>query len=459
MVPMPRRIAPSIARLGLLAAVGLAALSGSARAAGEANDPVFEQGLQWSLEHIGAPQAWASSRGDGITIAIIDSGIDLAHEDLASKVVASTACIGTGGDAGKCKGSAQDDNGHGTHVAGIAAAATDNHRGIAGVAPDAELLVVRVLTNTCNGDACSATGNSGDVAAGIRWATDHGADVINLSLGGSMQQGAIACMFCDAIDYAWSKGVVPVIAAGNDSLLPAGFADEPAITVTATTRDDQRASYNAPANLLQATRWPVAAPGGEGEVDAKECATGGTPRGVLSTYWIPGHRDQYACLSGTSMAAPHVSGVVALLLAQGRSPEQAVQRLLGTARDLGAPGRDPNFGVGLVDAAKAVGPPSRTTTTGATSTTPSSSTSSSVGSDDPSTTTSVDAEPSTSSSIDPATGLPSTDSATPLSSTREAEDPSGALIATAVLLVLSTGATTAAVAWRQQQDGWPPLTD
>jgi subtilisin family serine protease len=446
---MSRRSALLLARLGALLVLGLAASGPAARATAGANDPVFEQGLQWGLEHIGAPQAWATSRGDGVTIAIVDSGIDLGHEDLSGKVVAQTSCIGTGGDTKKCGGSAQDDNGHGTHVAGIAAANTDNHRGVAGVAPDAKLIVVRVLTNTCDANHnCSATGTSGDVAAGIRWATDHGADVINLSLGGGTLQGALGCAFCDAIDYAWSKGAISVIAAGNDSLLPAGFGGEPAVVVTATTREDTRASYsNASSGILQSARWPVSAPGGEEETDNADCATGGKPKGVLSTYWITGHANEYACLAGTSMAAPHVSGVLALLLAQGRTPQAAVDRLLGTARDLGTPGRDPAFGVGIIDAAKAVGPaPPASSTSGAPTTKATSPTTGAPTTGAPST-----EAPTTSGSDAPIGTLPGTEQAAPLNASAH-DEPPGALVALAVVLVLATAATTGAAAWRLRQE-------
>jgi subtilisin family serine protease len=326
-----------------------------------ANDPALAQGLQWALDRIGAPQAWASSRGAGITIAVIDSGIDLAHEDLVSKTVGQTTCLGTGGDPGRCRGSAQDDNGHGTHVAGIAAAATGNDRGVAGVAPDAGLMPVRVLTNSCDGGdpgRCTASGTAGDVAAGIRWAVDHGAHIVNLSLGGStLQDAVVGCAFCDAIEYAWSEGVIAVVAAGNDQLLPTGFGDEPAVVVTATNKDDARASYsNASSGILRTARWPVAAPGGEAETDPADCGSNGQPKGILSTYWTRGTQNAYACLAGTSMAAPHVAGALALLRGQGLGPQAAVERLLGTARDLGPPGRDADFGMGLIDVARAAGP-------------------------------------------------------------------------------------------------------
>src|SRR5690606_37582017 len=102
----------------------------------------------------------------------------LLHEDLRGQIVGSVSCIGAAGDPDRCSGSAQDDNGHGTHVAGIAAAASGNGRGIAGVAPGARLLAVRVLANECTSSGCTASGSASDVVAGIRWAVRQGADVI-----------------------------------------------------------------------------------------------------------------------------------------------------------------------------------------------------------------------------------------------------------------------------------------
>jgi serine protease len=446
MVRMPRKPLFVLARACASMLVALVLLCGPASGASAANDPVFVQGLQWSLQRIDAPAAWSVGRGGGVTIAIIDSGIDVSHEDLADKIVAQTSCIGADGNAGKCHGSAQDDNGHGTHVAGIAAADTNNGKGIAGVAPDAKLMAVRVLRNQCSspGD-CQASGTSGDVAAGIRWATDHGADVINLSLGGGTLESALGCSFCDALDYAWSKGVVPVVAAGNDSLLPAGFGDEPAIVVTATTRDDSRASYSNPSSgFLRAARWPLAAPGGEGESNAADCATGGSPKGVLSTYWMAGHHDEYACLAGTSMAAPHVAGAIALLLGKGLKPQAAVDRLIATAHDLGPRGRDASFGFGLIDVAKAMGPapaPSPTTTSPATAPTATAGAGGST-----TVASSTTAAPGTSPTTGPAVGSPTTGSAAPLTATSSDDDVPAWLAGVAIALVLVSGAGAAGVA-------------
>jgi subtilisin family serine protease len=450
MVRMPRSHLSVVARSTAALVLVLLVSVGPATGGPAANDPVYTQGLQWGLERIGAPQAWAVGRGAGVTIAIVDSGIDLTHEDLEGKIVAQVSCVGAAGDPGRCRGSAQDDNGHGTHVAGIAAAVTNNGRGIAGVAPDARLMAVRVLANECGSSGCSATGTSGDVAAGIRWATDHGANVVNLSLGGGTLQNALGCSFCDAIDYAWSKGVIAVIAAGNDSLLPAGFGDEPAVVVTATRRDDARASYSnsTSGGLLTSARWPLAAPGGEGESSPADCATGGTPKGVLSTYWISGRHNEYACLAGTSMAAPHVSGALALLLGKGYTPQAAIDRLIATAHDLGAAGRDPAFGLGLIDVAKAMGPaPAPTSTAPAASTT---ATTRKAGVAPPSTGASITTPP-----LDPSTTIggsatPTTEPATPLTDpVSHTEDPGAPLVALAIGLLAVSASATVGTAWQR----------
>ena len=411
------------------------------------DDPVYEQGLQWSLDRIGAPGAWARGTGDGTTIAIVDSGIDLRHEDLAPQLAGHVSCIGAAGDPRRCRGSGQDDNGHGTHVAGIALAATGNGRGIAGVAPDARLLAVRVLENSCSGDGtCTATGSADDVAAGIRWAADHGADVINLSLGGGTLQGVLGCAFCDAVEYAWSKGAIPVIAAGNDSALPSGFSDEHALVVTATTRGDARASYsNASSGLLRAARWPVSAPGGEAETDPDDCATGGTPKGVLSTYWVSGQRDGYACLAGTSMAAPHVSGALAVLRSTGLGPQASVDRLLATSQDLGPEGRDDEFGIGRIDLGRAVG-----TAPGGTSTTSSVPTSTTVPTTAAST-SSTTTPGETTSTVPPVT-VPEVAAPAPFEAeagaAADGDDPPAWLVGLALAAVLATGVGTFVAAKR-----------
>ena len=352
-----RRWALSLLAVGL----GVAWAGPSAQAVSPpVDDPIFTQGLQWGLEQIHAPDGWATATGEGITIAIIDSGVDLTHEDLRSKLTAQANCVGSQGDSARCTGSAQDDHGHGTHVAGIALASTNNGVGMAGVAPNAQLMAVRVLSNQC-GDAapaCDATGTSEDVSAGIRWATDHGADIINLSLGGGAEQSAMGCSFCEAIDYAWSKDVIVVLAAGNDSVLPDSFSTKPVIIVSATNRADAPASYSRNrTTFLASARWAVAAPGGEDDAPGPtDCSTDGNPQGIISAYWVPKESNRYACVAGTSMASAHTAGALAVLLSTGLTPEAAIDRLLATADDLGTPGRDDDYGVGRINLAAAVDP-------------------------------------------------------------------------------------------------------
>lgn len=308
------------------------------------DDPALVGGSQWPLDVIGAPTAWHRATGRGSTIAIVDSGVDAAQIDLRSNVVESVDCIGAGGNPDRCAGSGRDEDGHGTHVAGIAAATFDNGHGIAGVAPDAHLLGVRVLADACETPRCTASGDTLDVVAGIRWATAHGADVINLSLGsadGSLDQPAFAA----AVSDAWKAGVVVVAAAGNRRMT-AGLDDLPILVVTAVDRDLAPASYS---RGVGTARWGLAAPGGEAGDTARSCRDTGRPVGVLSTSAGPaGGGERYACLAGTSMAAPHVAGAVAVLLSMGYSPVAAVRRLLSTARDLGRSGPDPVYGSGLL---------------------------------------------------------------------------------------------------------------
>src|SRR6266540_306001 len=188
------------------------ALPGTAFAS---NDALF--GQQWSLPQIGAPSAWGISTGQGVRVGIVDTGVDLNHEDLAGKVDLSTNCIGANANPAGCHGNGQDDNGHGTHVAGIIAGIKDNGKGIAGVAPSAHLIVAKALDST-------GAGADADVQAGIMWVVDHGAKIVNLSLGdGSTlplnlgSTGGISQQMTDGIEYAWSHGAIPVLAAGNNS--------------------------------------------------------------------------------------------------------------------------------------------------------------------------------------------------------------------------------------------------
>jgi serine protease len=306
-----------------IVAVSAAAMLAFATPAYAASDPARTQ--QWALTQIKADQAWSVSSGAGVTIAVVDTGIDLTHPDLKSKIVSHYDCTG-----GKCRTGGSDDNGHGTHVAGIAAAATGNGVGIAGVAPAAKLMAVKVLDSSGSGDC-------GDIALGIHWAADHGARVINLSLGPELP-GILATMLQSgcitdlehAATYAWNKGDFVVIAAGNDRL-QAAYSSSALEVVGATGPDDRPASYSS-------SGADVYAPGGDAPVSCKSSTC------ILST-WNDGG---YALEQGTSMATPHVSGIAALLFARGYSNTQIRQRLAGTA--------DKVNGVLRVNATRAVGP-------------------------------------------------------------------------------------------------------
>lgn len=379
---------PPIAR-ALVAFAAFVVLAPPASAS--SGDVAYDAGLQWGLETIEAETAWTRGRGAGVTIAVVDSGVAVDHEDLAGKLVAGVACRNTGGAAEACTGKPLDDDGHGTHVAGIAAATTGNGLGVAGTAPDAAIMPIKVLFKDCAD--CLSSGTADDVSAAIRWATDRGADIINLSLG-STTSAVFGPGFVDAIQYAWDRGAIPVVAAGNDYILTANFGDAPAVVVSATTRDDTAPTYS---NGVGSARWALAAPGGEGGDDADSCSQSGVPRGVLSTYWAPGDTAAYACLSGTSMAAPHVSGGLAILLGLGLEPKQAIDRLRATAVDVGTAGTDSTYGAGRIDLAAAtagLGRPTSGPATTVTTAAPSPTTSSVVvAASSPSTATTVSGEP------------------------------------------------------------------
>ncbi len=319
------RPAAARVRTALALAVGVVALLGAAVAAG----PVGAAGTEWNVARIKGPTG-----APGMVIAVVDTGVDANHPAYAGRVLPQLDFVGDGK-----KG---DPHGHGTHVAGTAAGGQlDCGAGAKsiGVAPDARILPVRVL-------GADGGGWSDDIAAGIRAAADRGATVINLSLGSEIQFRVVGGGGSDlrnAIAYAWDKGSIPVLAAGNDgiagALLGSGYGGIKAVVVTATDNQDRVAGY---ATSIGSADWGIAAPGGD--------SSGQDGRDILSSY----PASQCALMAGTSMATPHVAGALAVLRAKGLSPQQAVDRLLSTARDLGAKGTDSTYGAGLVDLAAAV---------------------------------------------------------------------------------------------------------
>lgn len=342
-------------------AAGLAlVLATSALGATGTNDPYG--GLQWGLDQLRAPQAWATSTGSGQVIAVVDSGVDLSHPDLSAKLIAGATFTGCAAQPNGC-GNGDWESGnttdppspHGTHVAGIAAAATGNAVGIAGAAPNASIMPVKVLTD--------AGGTFEEVAAGIRWAADHGADVINLSLGALPGVQALVLVgelddAKQAIEYAFNRGVVVVAAAGNDF---ASICGEPgfsprALCVVATDRNEARAAYSNFA--VSQDMNVVAAPGGAAILACGDDVISSVPAGTESS--CGAGRPGYDFYAGTSMATPHVAGAAALLTAQGRGVSQVYSILKSTARTPGTALRGtytPTHGFGIVDATAAVAAP------------------------------------------------------------------------------------------------------
>lgn len=285
------------------------------------DDPYYVGGLQWPLNEVNAPRAWGLSTGENVLIAVLDSGADLDHPDLIGKLRTDIDKDFVTGDHGDDV--ADDDHGHGTHVAGIAAATTDNGIGVAGVGWEATILPLKVLDETGNGDGVT-------LAAAIRYAADRGADVINVSLGGPT--------YCpdsvrSAVDYAYNKGVLLVAAAGNHGgsngpnaeMFPANC--ERVLGVAATEQDDDVASYSNYGGHVS-----VAAPGSY----VYNTLMGGS----------------YGYMSGTSMATPHVAGLAALVRARYPSytPDEIASALLDNAVDLRAAGWDQYSGCGRIDA-------------------------------------------------------------------------------------------------------------
>ena len=242
-------------------------------------DPYF--GKQWGMAKIEAPAAWDVTQGSSaVKIAILDTGIDQNHEDLVGKIVVNKNFT--------LSQTVDDKYGHGTHVAGVAAASTNNAKGVAGVGFNSSLMNGKVLGDT-------GTGYYSWIASGIIWAADNGARVINMSLGGTSASSTLE----SAVNYAWAKGVVLVAAAGNSNtsapLYPAYYTN--CIAVAATDKNDAKASFSNYGAWVD-----IAAPG----VD------------IFST--MPNHKNRigilnYGSLSGTSMSTPHVAGTAALVFA------------------------------------------------------------------------------------------------------------------------------------------------
>ena len=290
------------------------------------NDP--KTGPQYSLDRMRVRDAWSLSTGSARTVAVLDTGIDPHHPEFAGRIAQGHDFVNNDVDA-------SDDNGHGTWVSGIIAANVNDGIGIAGISWQDKIMPVKIMN-------ANGTGDTSDLTAGIVWATDHGAKVINMSVGGFPYSQFVH----DAVRYAWNRGVILVGAAGNNAVdgpfYPASYPE--VVSVSATQVDDEFSHWSnygatvdvsAPGSSILTTNCPVCKP-------IEQDLTGD-------------HR--YTYISGTSFAAPNVSGVVALIV--GRYPTmtnaEVVNQLKSTVDDLGYPGWDNRYGLGRVNAYRAVG--------------------------------------------------------------------------------------------------------
>lgn len=284
--------------------------------------PALPQVLPWGIDRVNAEECMAVNTGDAVKVAIVDTGIDATHPDLAANIKGGMSAV-----AYTTKYT--DDNGHGSHVAGIVAA-LNNTIGVVGVGPDIDLYAVKVLNR-------KGSGYVSDIIEGLGWCEANGMDVVNMSLGTTADTQS----FHDAVAALYASGTVIVAAAGNDGIgsavnYPAAYPE--VIAVSATTQTDGLASFTCTGPQIE-----LAAPG----------------YSVYSTYKSGG----YATLSGTSMASPHVAGVAALVIASPVAagdtngvwdPAEVRTRLQVTAEDLGAAGRDSGYGYGLARADLAI---------------------------------------------------------------------------------------------------------
>lgn len=323
------------------------------------NDPDYTK--QWGLLQINTEPAWARTKGSNtVKVGIIDSGIDRNHPDLLGNVVKShpiaPGCINDG-----------DSNGHGSHVAGVIGAMTNNAQGIAGMNWSVSLYGYCVVSPT-------GYGSSLTISQGIQQAIADGVHVINMSLGGAILPGMDPAVE-NAINQAAAKGIVLVAAAGNCGHLPPGTyplnpecywggdADKylpgghpKVITVAALGSQNEHPIYSSPGKAVA-----VSAPGGNPSGGATTCALSGSD--CIYSTWdrfktcpATGSPSPYCPVAGTSMAAPYVTGLVALIksINMNYTPTQIKDKITQSTDDLGKPGKDLEFGYGRINVAKAL---------------------------------------------------------------------------------------------------------
>ncbi len=305
------------------------------------NDPQYK--FQWHLRQIGMPDAWKLSDGNGVVVAVLDTGVGYGNhkqfhllEDLDGVTfVKPYNFVSNNKDA-------YDDHGHGSHVTGTIAQVTNNGKGVAGVARNVKIMPLKVLS-------AGGSGSVGGIADAIRFAADNGAKVINMSLGGAFPSKVLK----KAVQYAHDKGVTVVCAAGNESRSKVGYpaAYPGAIAVSATQYDESITFYSNYGKDID-----IAAPGGNTRVDQNG---DGMMDGVLQNTIEIGNpqKSGYYGFMGTSMASPHVAGVAALVVGEGITDPDAVEKVLKDSARKPGNGQKydtDHYGAGIVDAPAAV---------------------------------------------------------------------------------------------------------
>lgn len=306
----------AVARLSRRPEIRFAELDRKVGPALAVNDPYI--GSAWHIGKIGAPGAWDSTQGGGITIAVLDTGVNAAHPDLKDRLVAGFNVYNNTADT-------SDLCGHGTAVAGAAAASTNNAMGVAGVAGAARIMPVRIAYKDAGG-GCPAYFST--IASGITYAADHGARIANISFVGIAGSAAVK----SAARYMKNKGGLVFISAGNNNVDENVAPDNAFIIVSSTDSQDRKSSFSSWGSFVA-----LAAPG-----------TG---------IWTTNNSLGYSAWNGTSFASPVAAGAAGLMMAArpDLSAEQVESLLFSTAVDLGTAGRDAVFGHGRVNAAAAVG--------------------------------------------------------------------------------------------------------
>jgi serine protease len=305
------------------------------------NDPLYA--FQWNFDHVDVESAWEKADGDATTVAVIDTGVVFAEDSArgypALRDLEDTGFAG-GYDFVDDDEFPFDEHGHGTHVAGTIAQTTGNKYGVAGLAPNARIMPIRVLN-------AEGRGSTADIAEAIRYAADNGADIINMSLGGPLPSQ----LMTDAINHAHRKGTTVIAAAGNNGWsLPSFPAANPHVfAVSATQYDKSKTFYSNYGKYID-----IAAPGGNTRVDQND---DGRPDGIMQETVVlkDPSKHEFALYMGTSMASPHVAGVAALIHSQGVTRPERIESIMMESASTDVPNyKEDHYGAGLLSAGAAM---------------------------------------------------------------------------------------------------------